>query len=64
MVIITNLQIQCQKGKVGEFVEMAKEVRPDTRAYDGCHRYDVCTNPEDEDKGLLFLAFTRTSLFP
>ena len=64
MAIITNLQIQCQKGKLGEFVEMAKQVLPDTWAYDGCHRYDICINPKDEDKGLLFLAFTKTSVPP
>ncbi len=40
MALITNLQVQCQKGKRAEVVEMAKEVLPVTVTKDGCHRYD------------------------
>ena len=54
MAIVTNLQVQCQKGKGAEFVEMAKEALPETLTKDGCHRYDLCVDPEDEDKIELF----------
>ena len=52
--LITNLQVQCQKGKRAEVVEMAKEALPVTVTKDGCHRYDLCIGPEDEGKLELF----------
>ena len=54
MAIVTNLQVQCQKGKGAELVEMLKEALAVTVTKDGCHRYDLCIDPEDEDKIELF----------
>ena len=51
MAVIVNLQIQCQQGKGPDFLAMAKEILPDTRAYDGCSEANLCTNIEEgEDK--------------
>jgi len=54
MAIITNLQVQCQEGKGPEFLALAKELLPVTRAYDGCNEYNLCVNPENSDHIELF----------
>jgi quinol monooxygenase YgiN len=41
MAIATNLQVQCQKGKGAELVEILKEALPVSVTKDGAYRYDL-----------------------
>ena len=63
MAIATNLQAQCQKGKGAELVEILKEALPVTVTKDGAYRYDLCTDPEDEDKIELFAKWESKAQF-
>ena len=53
MSVIIIAELPVKPGRVSDMKSLMAELLPDTRAFDGCNKVDLCSNTEDENSIVL-----------